>query len=120
MSQDRTAAAVCDICRMRVLTRHRPDEPEAFSEQARRALEVLAEQPGFLSGELGRSPDEPSWWIITTSWTDVGSMRRGLGSYAAKVALAPLLPSAIDEPSTFEVLFGIADSVVTRRRSDVD
>ena len=64
-------------------------------------------QPGFRSGEVGRSPDDPHTWILTTSWEDVGSMRRGLGSYAAKVALAPLLPSAADEPSTFEVLLHV-------------
>ena len=97
---------------MRVITRHRPADPEAFAVDARAALEALAGQPGFRSGEVGRSPDDPHTWILTTSWEDVGSMRRGLGSYAAKVALAPLLPSAADEPSTFEVLLRISGGQV--------
>jgi len=103
---------------MRVITRHRPSDPDAFAADSRAALQVLARQRGFVSGELGRSPDDPSLWIITSRWQDVGSMRRGLGAYDAKVALAPVLVSAEDAPSTFEVLVDTADGTLSVHDSD--
>lgn len=93
---------------MRVVTRHRPEDPEAFASDAAQALHVLAGQHGFLGGELGSSPDDPSILLLTTKWADVGSMRRGMGGYEAKVALAPIMVTAADEPSVFEVLLEVA------------
>jgi len=102
---------------MRVVTRHRPPDPASFIEWAEAALRALSVLPGFRSGELGRSPDDPSVLLLTTSWADVGSMRRGLGSYAAKIALAPVMASAADEPSAFEVLLEVAGGKLTSHPS---
>lgn len=102
---------------MRVITRHRPADPQGFAAGAERLLETLGRAPGFLSGELGRSPDEPDVFMLTTSWRDVGSMRRGLGSFEAKVALAPVMASASDELNVFEVLVEASGGVLHRRDS---
>jgi len=102
---------------MRVVTRHQPTDPSRFQSDAHEALLVLARQPGFVSGELGRSPDDPSSLLLTTRWANVGSMRRGMGAFDAKVALAPLMVSAADEPSAFEVLLDVRDGVVTEALS---
>ena len=104
---------------MRVVTRHRPSDPAAFQELAAAALAALAGQPGFRSGELARSPDDASQWLFTTRWDDVGSMRRGLGSYDAKIALGPVMPSAADEASVFEVLLEAGPEGVIAAASDL-
>lgn len=104
---------------MRVVTRHRPSEPEVFRAQAAEALTVLARQPGFVGGEVARSPDEVSVWLFTTRWQDVGSLRRGMGGYAAKVALAAVMASAADEPSVFEVLVEADANGISSASSDV-
>jgi quinol monooxygenase YgiN len=104
---------------MRVVTRHRPSDPAGFQESAAQALAVLAEQPGFRSGELARSPDDAAQWLLTMRWADAGSMRRGMGSYAAKVALGPLMPSAADEASVFEVLLDAGPGSVSAAASDL-
>lgn len=102
---------------MRVTTRHRPADPESFVADVHDLLLVLAAAPGFISGELGRSPDEPDVMLLTARWQDAGSMRRGMGSYDAKVALAPVMVSAADDVSVFEVLLEVADGVVRRSQS---
>lgn len=104
---------------MRVVTKHRPVDPAGFQEAAAHALAVLAEQSGFRSGELARSPDDAALWLLTTRWADAGSMRRGMGSFAAKVALGPVLPTTVDEPSVFEVLHEAAPGSVRTTDSDL-
>jgi hypothetical protein len=94
---------------MRVTTRHQPADPVQFAEDARAALIVLGRQPGFVAGELGRSPDVPEQFLLTMRWRDVGSMRRGMGGFEAKIALAPVMATAVDEVSVFEVLLEVAD-----------
>lgn len=102
---------------MIVVTEHRAGDE--FLEPARALLEVLAAADGFESGEVGRSPDEPDVWIISTRWRDVGSMRRGFGTFDAKVAAAPVMVSAADRVSAFEVLLHATPREVTGRRSDL-
>ncbi len=102
-----------------MVTRHRPSDPDAFQDQAAQALAVLAEQPGFLSGELARSPDDAAQWLLTMRWRDVGSMRRGMGGYAAKIALGPVLASALDGASVFEVLLEAGPGGISEATSDL-
>lgn len=102
---------------VRVMTRHRPADPAAFVGATREALRILAAQPGFRSGELCRSPDAPDLFLLTTRWRDAGSMRRGMGTFDAKVALAPVMVTAADEVSVFEVLLEVADDAVHERDS---
>ncbi len=98
---------------MIVVTEHRAGDE--FLDLGRALLDALSRAEGFLSGDVGRSPDEPGVWIVSTSWRDVGSMRRGFGGFDAKVAAAPVMMSAVDRVSAFEVLLHAdGDGVVTR------
>ena len=104
---------------MRVVTEHRPADQVDFERQALAALLVLRDQPSFLSGEVGRSPDQPDVWLFTTRWATVGAMRRGLGSFEAKVALGPVMQSATERVSTFEVLFEVTPEGSQSAASDL-
>jgi heme-degrading monooxygenase HmoA len=64
--------------------------------------DVLAEAAGFLGGEVGQNLDEPTLWVLTTRWENVGSYRRALSSTRAKLEAIPVLARAIDEPGAFE------------------
>jgi hypothetical protein len=81
-------------------------EPAAteLAERARQALAVLAARPGYVSGQLARSLDEPGQWTMVTAWASVGAYRRALGHFDVKVTATPLLATSRDEPSAYEVL----------------
>lgn len=85
-----------------------PDAADAFTARAHAALEALAARPGYVSGQLTRSLDEPSTWVLVTEWESVGTYRRALGAYDVKVTATPLLADAVDEPSAFEPLATVA------------
>ena len=87
---------------------------EKFLDDAQAALRALAGRPGDRAGVVGRPPDDPSLWLMTLRWDSVGAYRRALSAYDVKVAAVPLLSTAIDEPTAYEVLAD-ADS---RRDSD--
>lgn len=87
---------------MIVVTEHRAGDE--FAELGRDLLTVLARADGFVDGRLGRSPDEPDVWLMVTNWRDAGSMRRGFGSFDAKVAAAAVMVSAEHRVSAFETL----------------
>lgn len=94
---------------MLVVTRLRAPGPDrADGEELRRgllqALDILAAKPGYAGGEVGRNVDDPSLWVLTTRWRDVGSYRRALGSYEGKMHIQPLMVHALDEPSAYEVV----------------
>ncbi len=87
-----------------------PDpSPDPTAEQVLRsgllqALGILAAKPGYIGGEVGRNVDDPTLWVLTTRWENVGSYRRALGSYEAKMHIQPLMMHALDEPSAYEVV----------------
>ena len=88
---------------MIVVNRFRVEQdPEAFSGDAQAALDALAARPGYVAGRVGRNVDDPSLWLVTTWWENVGSYRRALSAYDVKVTAVPLLSKAIDEPSAYE------------------
>ena len=89
---------------MIAISRFRVPEERAdeFVSLARAAIDALAQADGFLTGDLGRNLDEPTLWTVSTRWKNVGSYRRGLGSYQSRMAAVPLLALAIDEPSAYE------------------
>lgn len=91
---------------MLAVTRYRIPEDDAgeFLTKARAALAALAERPGWRTGHIGRAVDDPTLWILSTEWADVGSYRRALSSYEVKMTAVPLLSQAIDEPTAFELL----------------
>jgi quinol monooxygenase YgiN len=64
--------------------------------------DVLAEAAGFLGGDVGQNLDEPTLWVLTTRWEDVGSYRRALSSTRAKLEAIPVLARAIDEAGAYE------------------
>ena len=101
---------------MIVVTEHRAGEE--FLPLARALLEALAAADGFEQGQVGRSPDEPDVWLLVTRWRDVGSMRRGFGTFDAKVAAAPVMHSAVDRVSAFEVLVEAEAGGLRDRDSD--
>ena len=68
------------------------------------ALAILAAKPGWVGGDVGRNVDDPSLWVLTTRWENVGSYRRALASYEGKMHIQPLMVHALDEPSAYEVV----------------
>ena len=94
---------------MLVVTRLRSPEPDtAAGEDLRRgllqAIGILAATPGWVGGDVGRNVDDPTLWVLTTRWENVGSYRRALGSYEGKMHIQPLMVHALDEPSAYEVV----------------
>lgn len=72
--------------------------------EAESALKTLQTKSGFLSAEVGRSPDQPERVIVATKWADVGSYRRALSSTESKMKVWPFLANMHDAPSAFELL----------------
>jgi hypothetical protein len=64
--------------------------------------DVLAQAAGYLSGTVGQNLDEPTLWVLSTEWENVGSYRRALSSTRAKLEAIPVLARAIDEPGAYE------------------
>ena len=91
---------------MLVVTRFRVPSADAgaFRERIELARATLAAQRGHLDSTLGRNVDEPELWVLTTRWENVGSYRRALSSYDAKLHAWPALTLALDEPSAYEVV----------------
>ena len=80
------------------------DEGEAFRAELAEAHAVLAERPGSVEGQVGRNVDDPTLWVLSTRWENVGAYRRALSSYDVKLRAVPLLSRALDEPSAYEVV----------------
>ena len=91
---------------MIVVNRFRVEEAEAerFRGEVHAALAVLAARPGYQDGQVGRNVDQPTLWVLATTWADVGSYRRALSAYEVKVSAVPLLSRAVDEPSAYELV----------------
>ncbi len=85
-----------------VITRFQVVEPAAFVDRVDAALTVLRARAGFLDAALERNLDEPGLWALVTRWANVGSYRRALQGYEAKMVVVPLLSEALDEPSAYE------------------
>ena len=89
-----------------MITVARFDVPLASASNFRAELEgvrdVLAEAAGFVGGEVGQNLDEPTLWVLTTRWENVGSYRRALSSTRAKLEAIPILARAIDEAGAYE------------------
>jgi quinol monooxygenase YgiN len=93
---------------MLAISRFRYDED--LTDRALSELESCVRQfsarPGFVQGTVGRALDDPTVWVLVTSWEHVGAYRRALSSYEIKMHVVPLLSYAMDEPSAYEVLVG--------------
>ena len=89
---------------MIVVNRFRVDasDAEQFRADLDRARAALAERPGYVEGRAGRNVDDPSLWVLVTTWEHVGAYRRALSAYDVKLHAVPLLSRALDEPSAYE------------------
>jgi len=89
-----------------VISRHRVPEAEqpAFLDAARAALALLAAKAGCRGVTIGRASDDAELIVLTSEWDQVGSYRYALSAFDVKVGAVPLLSTAIDEPTAFEVL----------------
>lgn len=77
-------------------------EGEVFRADIERARQALAERPGHLESRIGRNVDDPSLWVLTSTWEHVGAYRRALSAYDVKLHAVPVLSRAIEEPSAYE------------------
>lgn len=77
-------------------------EGEKFRAELEAVRDVLAQATGYISGVVGQNLDEPTLWVLTTEWQNVGSYRRALSSTRAKLEAIPVLARAIDEPGAYE------------------
>jgi heme-degrading monooxygenase HmoA len=104
-----------------VVNRYRVDldEQAGFLDRAAPALEALATRPGFVSGEVARSTDDPELLAMLTRWRDVGAYRRALSDHAVKATAVPLMYLCVDEPGAFEVVLEAADGVAVSHPSDL-
>lgn len=91
---------------MLVVNRFRVSETDrdAFRVDLERARQVLATRPGHLGAQVGRNLDDPTLWVLTTTWENVGAYRRALSSYDVKMGAVPLLSRAVEEPSAYEIV----------------
>jgi hypothetical protein len=80
------------------------EDGETFRPEIESAHGVLAERAGYVDGIVGRNLDDPTLWVLTTRWENVGAYRRALSSYDVKLGAVPLLSRAVDEPSAYEVV----------------
>lgn len=89
---------------MLVVNRFRVVDAEAPSFQAdlAAARDLLAAQPGYVDGSLGRNLDDPGLWVLVTRWESVGAYRRALSAYDVKLHAWTTLGRALDEPGAFE------------------
>lgn len=87
-----------------VVSRHLVDDRAEFAQQARKAIAVLATCDGFEYGAIGQATDETQLITITTRWTGVGAYRRALSKFDVKAEVIPLLSTAVDESTAFEIV----------------
>ena len=57
-----------------------------------------------MDGAIGQSTDDLELRTIATRWTNIGAYRRSLSSFDVRVTAIPLLSTAIDEPSSYELV----------------
>jgi heme-degrading monooxygenase HmoA len=85
------------VTRLRV----REEDADELAASVAALLDALAARPGYVSGELGRSADDPALWALLTRWDGVGSYRRALSAGEVKIAGAPVWLHAVDEPGVY-------------------
>ena len=89
---------------MLLVCRFRPQEADDLLPRARRALELLTEQPGCLDATLGQATDEPGAWVLVARFTSIAAYRRAMSPFPIREHVAPLLADALtDEPAVYEL-----------------
>ncbi|MGH3795193.1 MAG: antibiotic biosynthesis monooxygenase family protein [Pseudonocardiaceae bacterium] len=91
-----------------------PAEVASFVTRARRALGLLTAQPGCVGGDLGRSPDDTTRWVLVVRFDSVVAYRRALSPFDVREHVIPLLSEALtSEPGGYEVLAAAQSGVLT-------
>lgn len=104
---------------MLLITRHLVSDQAEFLETATEMLSLLSSRPGYVAGRVAQAIDEPGLMMISMEWSDVGSYRRAYSDFAVRMAAVPLLSSALDEPSAFQVAVDVTDGTAQRRDTDM-
>lgn len=94
-------------------------DPDSWTIEAKQALKILQERPGFLSSSVFHNADSAERYLVKTDWVDVGSYRRALGSMEAKIGVWPFLANMRDEPTAFELLMDLDANAVVEYESSV-
>jgi quinol monooxygenase YgiN len=107
------------ICRFSVDAAD-PAATEGFLTRARRALGLLTAQQGCLGGQLGRSPDDTTRWVLTARFESVVAYRHALAAFEVREHVVPLLAEALTgESGSYEVLATAQGGAVTDHRSQL-
>jgi hypothetical protein len=87
-----------------------PDETGAdFLDRARRAIGLLARQPGCERVELARAVEAPGEWVLVAVFASLTDYRRALSPFDVREHVVPFLSSAwTDRTATFERRFSAA------------
>ncbi|MFI0354728.1 antibiotic biosynthesis monooxygenase family protein [Actinomadura sp. 9N407] len=91
---------------MIAITRYRVPDQEAagFAETMTAVLDALSASPGYRSGRLARTVDDPELWALVTEWEGAGFYRRALGAYEVRLKFIPMAALAVDEPGAYEIV----------------
>jgi quinol monooxygenase YgiN len=95
-----------------------PAQAHDFLTRARRVLSLLTAQRGCLSGQLGRSPDDITRWVLAVHFESMVAYRRALSVFEVREHVVPLLSEALtDEPGSYEMLADAQGGAVTDHAS---
>lgn len=82
-------------------------EPDGdFLDRARRAVGLLARQPGCERVEFGRAVEAPGEWVLVAVFASLTDYRRALSPFEVREHVVPFLSAArTDQAATFERRF---------------
>jgi hypothetical protein len=77
-----------------------------FLDRARRAVGLLARQPGCERVEFGRAVEAPGEWVLVAVFASLTDYRRALSPFDVREHVVPFLSAArTDQAATFERRF---------------
>ena len=98
-----TLAGMLAIARFRIPRNDAVD----FRNELEQVKGVLSAAAGFISGSIGQNLDDPTLWVLTTEWENVGSYRRALSSTRAKLEAIPILAARSMSPERTSKIFSL-------------
>ncbi|WP_433802687.1 antibiotic biosynthesis monooxygenase family protein [Actinomycetospora sp. CA-084318] len=88
---------------MLLVCRFRPDDEAEFLVRARRAVGLLAAQPGCERVEVARAVEAPGEWVLVAVFESLTAYRRALQPFDVREHVVPFLSeAATDREATFE------------------